>query len=101
MAFFELFLGASLAFAATTAGAALVLPIKEMNGRLFALLSAFSGGVMAFSALEMLFQSHAASGDMMAISGLALGLCAFFIIEKMLPHAHAFMNRAPLEQKKK
>ena len=101
MAFSELFLGALLAFFATTAGAALVLPIKEMKGNLFALLASFSGGVMAFSALEMLFQSHATSGNATAIAGLALGLCAFFIIEKLLPHAHAFMNSAPLEQKKK
>ena len=101
MSFFDLFLGALLAFFATSAGAALVLPIKDMKGSLFALLSAFSGGVMAFSALEMLSQSHAVSGDMVAIAGLALGLCAFFIIEKLLPHAHAFMKRAPLEQKKK
>ena len=101
MPFFDLLLGASLAFFATAAGAALVLPIKDMKGKLFALLSAFSGGVMAFSALEMLFQSHAVSGDMMAISGLVVGLCAFFVLEKLLPHAHAFMNRAPMEQKKK
>ena len=101
MPFSDLFLGAALAFAATAAGAALVLPIKDMKGRLFALLAAFSGGVMAFSALEMLLQSHAISGDITALAGLALGLCAFFILEKLLPHAHAFMRRAPLEQKKK
>jgi len=43
MAFLDLFLGALLAFAATAAGAALILPMKNMTGRLFALLSAFSG----------------------------------------------------------
>ena len=101
MPFSDLFLGALLAFASTTAGAALVLPIKDMKGGLFALLAAFSGGVMAFSALEMLLQSHAISGDLTALAGLALGMCAFFILEKLLPHAHAFANRAPLEQKKK
>ncbi|MFA5930114.1 MAG: ZIP family metal transporter [Candidatus Micrarchaeia archaeon] len=101
MPFPDLLLGASLAFFATAAGAALVLPIKDMNGRLFALLAAFSGGVMAFSSLEMLLQSHAASGDITAIAGLALGMCAFFILEKILPHAHAFVSRAPLPQKKK
>jgi ZIP family zinc transporter len=100
MPFFELFLGASLAFFATAAGAALVLPIKDAQGRIFALLSAFSGGVMAFSALEMLSQSHALSGDFVAIAGLALGLCAFFVLERLLPHAHAFMRRAPMEKRK-
>jgi ZIP family zinc transporter len=101
MPFSDLFLGASLAFFATAAGAALVLPIKDARGKLFALLSAFSGGVMAFSALEMLFQSLATSGDITALAGLALGLCTFFIIEKLLPHAHAFMKHAPLEPKKR
>jgi zinc transporter, ZIP family len=101
MAFFELFLGAMLAFVATAAGAALVLPIKDMKHNVFALLASFSGGVMAFSALEMLLQSHAAAGDMAALAGLALGLCAFFILEKTLPHAHAFMGRAPMEAGKK
>ena len=100
MPFTELLLGASLAFFATALGAAFVLPIKDERGRIFALLSAFSGGVMAFSALEMLFQSHAISGDMVAIAGLALGLCVFFIIEKLLPHAHAFMRRAPMGKEK-
>jgi len=101
MAFSDLLLGASLAFAATTAGAALVLPVKGMDGRLFALLASFSGGVMAFSALEMLTQSHAISGDLTALAGLALGLCAFYVIERLLPHAHAFMGRAPLAKEKK
>ena len=101
MSFFDLFLGALLAFASTTAGAALVLPIKDMKGKLFALLASFSGGVMAYSAVEMLLQSHAISGNLTALAGLGLGLCAFYILEKLLPHAHAFMNRAPMEQKKK
>ena len=101
MAFSDLFLGALLAFAATTAGAAMVLPIKEMKGKLFALLAAFSGGVMAFSAAEMLLQSHAISGDLTALAGLGLGLCAFYILEKLLPHAHAFMGRAPMAKEKK
>ena len=61
--FVHLFLGALLAFAATAAGAALVLPIKDGRGGQFALLASFSGGVMALSAWEMLVQSHAASGD--------------------------------------
>jgi ZIP family zinc transporter len=101
MPFFELLLGASLAFFATAAGAALVLPIKDIKGNLFALLASFSGGVMAFSALEMLLQSHALSGDITALAGLALGLCAFFILEKLLPHAHAFVSKAPMEKGKK
>ncbi|MFA6213648.1 MAG: ZIP family metal transporter [Candidatus Micrarchaeia archaeon] len=101
MSFFDLFLGASLAFAATAAGAALVLPMKGARAGLLALLSAFSGGVMAFSALEMLSRSHALSGDLAAMAGLALGLCAFFMLERLLPHAHAFMNSEPMESKKK
>jgi len=99
--FSDLFLGALLAFFATAAGAALVLPIKDARGRLFALLSAFSGGVMAFSSFEMLMQSHAAAGDAVALAGLALGLCIFFMLERLLPHAHAFMRRAPMEKEKK
>jgi len=100
MAFSDLFLGALLAFFATALGAAFVLPIKDERGRIFALLSAFSGGVMAFSAWEMLVQSHAASGDIVALAGLALGLCAFFILERLLPHAHAFMRCAPMGKEK-
>ncbi|MCX6770694.1 MAG: ZIP family metal transporter [Candidatus Micrarchaeota archaeon] len=101
MPFSDLFLGALLAFAATAAGAALVLPIKGMKGALFALLISFSGGVMAFSALEMLLQSHAASGNITALAGLALGLCAFFVLDRIMPHAHAFVSRAPMERHKK
>jgi zinc transporter, ZIP family len=88
-----MFLGAGLAFAATSAGAALILPVKKLKRKLYGAIIAFSAGVMGFAAIEMLLQSHAAAGDVFALAGLALGLCAFLALDRLLPHAHAMVNK--------
>jgi len=95
MAFFDLFLGALLAFAATTAGAALVLPAKALKDSMYALLIAFSAGVMAYSAWEMFLQSIKLMGIAPTLGWLAAGAFLFYIIDRLLPHAHAFVNRVP------
>lgn len=102
MEFFDLFLGALLAFAATAAGAALVLRNNKLGKGACAGIMAFSSGVMGFAAVEMFIQSHAASGDSAALAGLALGLCAFVVLDRLLPHAHNLMKKgAKLPPKKK
>lgn len=102
MLFFELFLGALLAFAATAAGAALVLHNSRLGRGACAGIMAFSSGVMGLAAVEMFLQSHAASGDSAALAGLALGLVAFVVLDRILPHAHNFMKKgAKLPPKKK
>jgi len=95
MAFFDLSLGAALAFAATTAGAALVLPAKALKERLYALLIAFSAGIMAYSAWEMFLQSSSLVGAMPALGWWAAGVGMFFLLDHLLPHAHAFVNKVP------
>lgn len=94
MSFLDLSLGAFLAFAATSAGAAVVLRFRNISGRAYAAILAFSSGVMAFAAGEMLLQSSAASGDLISLAGLACGLCLFVALDHLLPHAHALINRS-------
>lgn len=93
MSFLEMSMGALLAFASTTAGSAVILLVRKLEGPAYSAILAFSGGVMAFASYEMLSQSHAASGDIAALAGLALGLLAFSAMDRLLPHLHTLLNR--------
>ena len=77
---------------ATTLGSAGVLVFKRIDRRFYATLIAFCAGVMAFSALEMIDESHALSGHRMALAGLLVGMIAFLIMDKLLPHAHMVLT---------
>ncbi len=98
---FDLILGAGIAMLATSLGALGVLAFKHIEKRVYPLLLSFSAGVMIYSACEMLLESHSIAGYGTAITGLASGLFLFFIIEKILPHAHMLMRKKKLNNSKK
>jgi ZIP family zinc transporter len=92
MGILDVFLGALLAFAATAAGAAGLLLMKNLSQRGHLLIISFSAGVMLYSAADMLAQSFWMGGPALAFCGLLLGGAALFALEKLLPHAHALVS---------
>ncbi|MDD4872130.1 MAG: ZIP family metal transporter [Kiritimatiellae bacterium] len=86
-----LILGASLAMLATSVGAAGVLAFKKVNDHLYSRIIAFSAGMMAFSAFEMIMESHAAVGHRMAVAGVLIGIITFAVLDKLLPHTHQLL----------
>jgi len=97
MDFVDVALGGGLAMVATALGAAGVLAFRKIDQRAFPLILSFSAGVMAVSAAEMLYQSNAAGGPFTALAGLACGLLVFFLLEKLLPHAHMLLTKREME----
>lgn len=84
--------GALLAFAATGAGAACLLLLKNVGRKEHLAIIAFSSGVMLYAAGEMVFQAHGGAGLETALAGFALGGAALFAMERLIPHAHAFVK---------
>lgn len=101
MAFLELVLGAALAMLATSLGAAGVFYFKSIDSKAYQLILSFCAGVMVFSSIEMITESHAISGHYLAFIGLACGLLAFFVVERLLPHVHTMIKKKALEDSKK
>lgn len=101
MNFLDLAAGASLALLATSAGAAAVLAFKRIDQRLYFPIISFCAGVMVSSSIEMVSESHAASGPAVTFGGMLLGMLAFFIVEKALPHAHLILRRRRMPDSKK
>ena len=101
MDFIGLFMGACTALVATTVGAAGVLAFKRIDSRFYATLVAFCAGVMGFSALEMIDESHALAGHRMALAGLLAGMIAFLILDKLLPHAHMVLTGRKMHSAKR
>jgi len=97
----ELLIAASAAAIATGLGAFMVLPFKKVKEEIFPILISFSAGLMAYSALEMLLQSHASAGDIPLVSGFLIGILFFIIAEKLLPHAHLMLRKKELKPEKK
>ena len=97
----DVFFGALLAFAATGAGAAGLLLAGKLGQREHILIIAFSAGVMLFSAEEMAAQSYHSSGAGTMVLGLALGGAALFLLEKLIPHAHALVNKGEISHQGK
>ena len=101
MDFTGLFFGACTVLMATTFGAAGVFAFKRIHSRLCPSIVAFCAGVMAFSSLEMLNESHALSGDRIALAGLLAGMTTFLAVEKLLPHAHMVLLGAEMPHAKR
>jgi zinc transporter, ZIP family len=99
--FMGLLLGASLAMGATALGAAGILAFKRVGSFHFGLIIAFSGGVMAYSSVEMINESHALAGHGVALAGLLAGMCALLVMEKALPHAHLLFLKSQMSHAKK
>ena len=88
----DVFFGALLAFAATGAGAACLLLLKNVGRREHIAIIAFSAGVMLFSAGEMVFQAYWSAGPVTMLAGFALGGLALAAMERLIPHAHALVR---------
>lgn len=101
MAFTDLALGASLALLATSLGAAGVFGFKRISCAAYSLIISFCAGVMAFSAVEMLAKSQMLLGTHTAVFGFAVGFLSFFVVEKILPHAHMVIRRRKMPDSKK
>jgi len=74
--------------AATAVGAAGVLAFKRVNSELWTAVVAFCAGMMAFSTLEMINESHTLSGHRVAFASFLVGMAVFSVLDKLLPHAH-------------
>ena len=86
---------------ATSLGAMAVLLLKKLDGHRYSFLLAFSGGVMAYSAVEMLTESHHAAGDIGVLAGFMAGVVALMISERLLPHVHMHLKKKELTDSKK
>jgi ZIP family zinc transporter len=87
-----LFGGASLAGLATIVGAAAVFAFKRIPPSVLPIVIAYSAGMMAMAALEMLSESHALVGHQLGLAGLVGGMVVLFVLEKSLPHLHLMLH---------
>lgn len=101
MGFYELLIAAAIAALATSLGALIIIPFKNIKRELFSALIAFSSGLMAYSAMEMLSECRELGGETALFSGFLIGLIAFIIAEKLLPHAHLMLRKKELHPSKK
>ncbi|MFA6530670.1 MAG: ZIP family metal transporter [Candidatus Micrarchaeia archaeon] len=101
MDFQSLLLGALMAAIATSIGAFAIILFKIKCKEGYSKLLAFAAGVMGFSAVEMFAQSHALSGDITAVTGLAIGIVVLFLAEKSIPHMHRLVKKVEIEKSKK
>lgn len=100
MGFAELFIAAGAAALATSLGATVVLLFRKISCGVHSALVAFSAGLMAFSATEMLTQSHKA-GDFTLAVGFLAGVVVLYVAERMLPHLHFWVRKRKLASDKK
>ncbi len=101
MSFTNVALGALVVFAATSAGSAIILFVRCIGRRLYSAMLAVSAGVMSFSAVEMLWQSHRSSGNLTALSGLLVGALFLLVLDKVIPHIHARFRKSEVVASKK
>jgi len=97
----DVVLGALVVFLATSAGAVTAFFFGCVGKAKYSIMLAFSAGAMAFSAVEMLSQSHRIGGDVMAVAGFLLGFLALMGAEKLLPHVHMHLRKKELDKTKK
>jgi len=95
------FVGALIAFAATSLGALGALFIRKPNRELLLCIMAMAAGVMAYSSIEMFLQANAAAGAGIALFGLGIGIACFIALEKIIPHVHAYIRKERISDEKK
>jgi zinc transporter, ZIP family len=88
MNFSQLLLAASVVMMATALGAGAVFVFKRIGNTFYATIVSVCAGVMGFSALEMITQSHALAGHRVAFASFLVGLATFCVLDRLLPHAH-------------
>lgn len=98
---YEVFAGAFVAMLATMFGAALILFMKNKDCKLHSFMLAFAGGVMAFSAVEMLVQANGSVGLPSAFLGLSIGIAVIALMGRFIPHVHMLIRKKEIEQSKK
>jgi ZIP family zinc transporter len=101
LALTDLGLGALTVLLATSAGAFAVLFLKGVGRRGNSAMLAFAAGVMAYSAVEMLNQSHHSAGDIVMLIGFLIGIIAIFLGERALPHIHRHIKKKDIADEKK
>jgi zinc transporter, ZIP family len=94
-------LGAGMAMLATVLGAAGVFFTERVPITLLHPILAFSAGMMAMSAVEMLNESHALAGHGLGSIGLVVGMVVLVLLAKALPHAHMILLKSDLPSAKK
>lgn len=97
----DVVLGALAVFLATSAGATVAFFFGCFGRTKYSAMLAFSAGAMAFSAVEMLSQSHRSGGDAMALAGFLLGVLAIMGAEKLLPHVHMHLRKKEMDKSRK
>jgi len=70
-----------------------VLFFRRIDGWRYPAMLAFSAGVMAYSAVEMLTESHHSGGDMVVLAGFIAGVAALMASERLLPHIHRHIRK--------
>ena len=93
MELFDVFAGALLAMLATSLGALLILLIRKIEGPLYSAMLAFAGGVMFFSAAEMLRGAFLTTEAAIIATGLVLGLAFILVLERSIPHLHILIRK--------
>lgn len=93
-----LILGSSVAMMATILGAAVVFATKRVPQSILPLIIAYSAGMMALSALEMVNEAHALFGHKSALISMLTGMAVLGVLAKMLPHAHLILRRSEMPQ---
>ena len=101
MDYYEVALGALAVLLATSVGSLAILPFKRIEGSLYSIMLAFSAGVMAYSSVEMLSESHFFAGDIIVLVGFISGLLALLVAERLFPHIHRHMGNEELTDSKK
>jgi len=97
----DVLLGALAVLLATSAGALLVLFFRKIGKLEYSVMLAFSAGMMAFSALEMLSQSHAKGQDIAVLSGFFVGIAMLYLSDMVLPHIHKHALGSDMPESKK
>jgi ZIP family zinc transporter len=101
MAFTDLALGALAVLLATSAGSFAVLFLKGIGRRGSSSMLSFAAGIMAYSAVEMLGQSHNSAGDAVMLAGFLIGLMVIMACERIIPHIHHHIRKKELADEKK
>ena len=94
-------LGAGMAMLATAFGAAGVFAVKRAPQSFLPMIIAYSAGMMALSAFEMVNESHALTGHRLAFTGMVAGMVVLFLLAKALPHAHLILLKSEMPPAKK
>jgi ZIP family zinc transporter len=101
MGFGDATLGALMVLFATSLGSAVVLLFRCIDKKLYSIMLSFSAGIMAFSVVEILLQSHSSAGYLTMLAGIALGVGVLLFYDKFIPHLHARMRNDELSASKK